>query len=337
MSVFNAERYLKQAIESILKQTFDDFELLILNDGSTDSSAGIVATYAQQDNRIIVHLSPTNQGLVKNLVFGVTQARGKYIARMDADDISLPQRLEKQVAYLDARPEVGLLGTNVQYIDENGAFLEGGRSRHLAPESEVVLRWMLMWKNVIYHPTVMLRRRVLEEHHLNYNAEYSRTQDWELWTQMIRHTQVHRLHDVLLHYRILPASLSHTAESKIWIRRNMEREMIAFMGNAVVSHEGFSTLLDVFSQAEPQGEQVYWAATALLFEIYRRYRTKGLSPTDRRTIETDVINRCRTLARLAARGSRREALQILMPAIQLNAGLFMRIAAGKLAARVNRQ
>ena len=121
MSVYNGEKYLREAIESILNQTFTDFEFLIVNDGSTDSSLEIILSYP--DERIRVIRNDRNIGLTKSLNKALQQAKGEYIARQDADDISLQNRFEEQLIYLEKHPEVALLGTSAYKIDERGEIL----------------------------------------------------------------------------------------------------------------------------------------------------------------------------------------------------------------------
>ncbi len=121
MSVYNGDKYLREAIESILNQTFTDFEFIIVNDGSTDNSLEIIESY--DDERIKTINNKKNIGLTKSLNKALKFAKGKYIARQDADDVSLPNRFEKQVEYLDSHPEVALVGTSVYLIDENGKII----------------------------------------------------------------------------------------------------------------------------------------------------------------------------------------------------------------------
>lgn len=120
MSVFNEEAHVAEAIESILKQTFADFEFIIIDDASTDGSPALIETYAQKDSRIKVFTQPENQGLAVSLNKGLRQATGTYLARMDADDISYPERFQKQFDYLERHPELGALGTFMKEIDEKG-------------------------------------------------------------------------------------------------------------------------------------------------------------------------------------------------------------------------
>jgi len=193
MPVYNGEKYLRDAVESILNQTFTDFEFLIINDGSTDGSAGIINSYC--DPRICLVNNETNLKLVASLNKGLGLARGEYIARMDCDDISLPDRLAKQVAFMDAFPEYGLCGTNMMITDMGGNLI----SSQCWPETPVPLEWTLLWENPVAHPTVMLRTRTLQEFNLNYRDVPS--EDLDLWCRLVLRAKIARLPEVLLHYR----------------------------------------------------------------------------------------------------------------------------------------
>ena len=126
LPAYNAEAYLKEAIDSILNQTFPDFQLIVINDCSTDGTEEIIRQYA--DPRLVPVKNEKNLGIAATLNRGLSLAQGDYIARMDADDISLPHRLERQVAYLDAHPDIAVLGTNVETFDENGPLCTGWSS-----------------------------------------------------------------------------------------------------------------------------------------------------------------------------------------------------------------
>ncbi len=154
MTVYNGLPYIAAAVESILSQTFTDFEFLIINDGSPDNSMAAVAEY--RDDRIRVVDNPENIGQTRSLNRGLQLARGELIARLDQDDIALPERLEKQVAFADANPQVAALGTAATIIDEQG--IDIGSAPVLT--SERTLRWGLLFHNVLSHPSVMFRRSI---------------------------------------------------------------------------------------------------------------------------------------------------------------------------------
>lgn len=191
MPVYNAEKYLREAIESILSQTFSDFEFLILNDGSTDNSIDIIRSYS--DSRILIHNSVVNQGLIFQLNKGLDLSRGKYIARMDADDISLPERLARQVEFLETHRDIGVLGTGVQIMDTFGNILHTIQFS----SQQGVLRWCLCFYNPLVHPTVMMRREIVKLTD-GYDSDMLHAEDYDLWRRMSGITRFSNLKDVLL-------------------------------------------------------------------------------------------------------------------------------------------
>ncbi len=201
MSVYNAESYLCEAIDSILQQSFKEFEFIIIDDASTDNSCAIVKQY--QDKRIKLIENEHNLGLTRSLNKGISFARGKYIARMDADDVSNPTRLDRQLAYMEAHPKVGVCGTWVRYRDIMG------RTKTWKYETkDEDIKIHLLYRNRIAHPSVMIRRSVLLENHLVYNEEFLTTQDYELWVRLSNFCQLANLSHTLLSYRRQETSIS---------------------------------------------------------------------------------------------------------------------------------
>jgi len=215
MSVFNAERYLSFAIQSILDQSFSNFEFLIIDDGSTDASKEIIASY--NDPRIRYVKSEINLNLCRSLAKGVTLARGEFIARMDADDVAHSQRLERQLSTMRIRPDLNLLGTNVRCIDENNKIIGYPK----VTSDPLNLRWSLFFRNCFNHPTVMIRTAALRKSGLNYGvvpasiADYLRDglggigdEDYLLFGLLSLHGRVANIDEVLLDYRIHKESLT---------------------------------------------------------------------------------------------------------------------------------
>jgi glycosyltransferase involved in cell wall biosynthesis len=195
MSVYNGERFLRETIESILNQTFTDFEFIIINDGSTDASSEILEEYAQKDSRIrLIHQE--NMGLTKSLNKGFGMAHGEYIARMDADDISEPTRFEKQVDFLDAHPSIGIVGINSYIIDERGNILR--EIKHPTSHDEIMSKILL--DNKFIHSSVMLRKILLKKYGY-YNEKLTYAQDYELFLRLSTHTKLANLPDPLHRWR----------------------------------------------------------------------------------------------------------------------------------------
>lgn len=204
MSVYNGEKYLSEAIESILHQIFSDFEFLIINDGSTDRSVEIIKQY--NDPRILLVHNPTNVGLAVSLNKGIDLAQGQYIARMDSDDISHPERLKKQVEFMDTHSEIGICGTWTESINElkpehSGRIWKG-------PISNDEIKVSLIFESALAHPSVIIRKSRFAEHNLSYNSSFVTAQDFDLWHQCSEHFALANLPEVLLKYRITSSSIS---------------------------------------------------------------------------------------------------------------------------------
>ncbi|WP_204106176.1 MULTISPECIES: glycosyltransferase [Spirulina sp. CCY15215] len=200
MSVYNSATYLEEAVQSILNQDFTDFEFIIINDGSTDESEEILKQYAKIDNRIKL-FSQNNQGLPKSLNRGIQLARGKYIARMDADDISLPDRFSKQVAFLDKHPEIAVCGTWIKTISDEKSHI------NQYPVNHVDICCWLLFGIGLAHPSIILKRELFQAKRLSYNLSYSYCQDYELWVRASNNCAFANIPEVLLLYRIHPQQM----------------------------------------------------------------------------------------------------------------------------------
>ena len=211
MSVYNGEKHLRESIESILNQTFTDFEFIIVNDGSTDNSLEIIKSY--DDERIKIINNEENIGLTKSLNKAIKQARGVYIARQDADDISLSNRLELQFKFLEKHPEVALLGTGIYVIDENGDEIEK-RIMHPNPKRS------LLKGNRFIHGSVMFRKSVIDELGA-YNETLRYSQDYELWLRLSKEYDVRNL--------TVPLYKLRMHKSSILSRKVEEQQMYAVL------------------------------------------------------------------------------------------------------------
>jgi len=205
MAVYNGEEYLPTAIDSILAQTFPNFELVIVEDGSTDSTPTILARYAAQDARIKIVPNAQNIGLTRSLNRGLAACSGELIARQDADDVSLPYRLVEQVEYMDAHPQTALLSGDIEIIDPNGTPIY---TRHHAA-APAVIRWRMLFYNAVGgHSQVMFRRE--DARALGGYAENRRySQDYDLWLRLMERGEVVILPRVWLQFRHHTASISN--------------------------------------------------------------------------------------------------------------------------------
>lgn len=198
MSSFDSAKFLKKAIESILLQSYSNFELILIDDASTDDSKEILRTYAETDSRIIPIFNKENLGLTRNLNIAISLSQSEYIARMDADDIALPTRLEKQVNFLDSHVHIDLVGSAAIDIDENGEKIQLRKS----PQTHNEIIKLLPKANPMTHSTVMFRKEKFEKIGF-YNEAYRTTQDYEMWFRAAGYgLKFHNLQDVLLYYRM---------------------------------------------------------------------------------------------------------------------------------------
>jgi glycosyltransferase involved in cell wall biosynthesis len=209
LAVFNGQTYLSSAVDSVLSQTFRDFELLVIDDGSTDQTLPILREFEKADPRVRLITRP-NKGLTNTLNEGLGLARGKYLARMDADDLCLPTRFEKQVAYLDAHPDCVLVGSRVLLIDPDGMPLKemAAEATHEQIDAAHLNRG---WP--VVHPAVMMRLDAIQKAG-NYRDEFNTLEDLDLFLRLGEIGKLANLPEVLLHYRQHFASVTHSKETQ---------------------------------------------------------------------------------------------------------------------------
>jgi glycosyltransferase involved in cell wall biosynthesis len=196
MPVFNAERYLDEAITSVLCQHFKDFEFIIINDGSTDGTAARLASWAKQDDRIRI-IEQTNKGVTRSLNVALAEARGRFIARMDSDDVALPARFERQLATINTDPQLLVVGGWVTVIDEMGRSLYPMR---FPVGSAVIEQCLLAQKNPLCHPCTMIRAEAMR-HVGGYCDEMRTAQDYDLWLRLSEIGKLDNVPETLLRYR----------------------------------------------------------------------------------------------------------------------------------------
>lgn len=217
MSVYNSEKYLNESIESILNQTFIDFEFIIIDDCSTDNSRIILSEYAKKDNRIKRYTNETNLGLTKSLNKGLKLAKGKYIARMDADDISYSNRFQAQLEFLERNKNIYLVGSWAVEIDERGNEIDFLKPNYLSEE----VRKVLSIRNAIIHPSIMFRN----EGKAFYREKFKYAQDYDFYLCLLsKGKQFANIPDVLIKYRIGKTSIS--------VKKNAHQRLFAQKANS---------------------------------------------------------------------------------------------------------
>lgn len=207
MPVYNTdEKFLRQAIESILEQTYQDFEFLIINDCSSDARVEkVVLSY--KDKRIKYSVNAQNLGISGTRNKLINLAKGKYLAVMDHDDVSLPERLEKEAAFLDAHPEVGVVGCAVRYF--------GTSKIRKLPQDDGSIKEALVFFSPFCHPATMIRKSVLQNYEIAYEAKFSPAEDYVLWSRLMAVTKFANLPDVLFEYRDYCGNTTHSQKEKM--------------------------------------------------------------------------------------------------------------------------
>jgi len=209
MSVYNGEKYLAQAIESLLDQTFRNFEFVIIDDGSTDRTPQILSEYEQSDQRIVLVRNEVNLKIPRSLNRGLQECSAPIIAKADADDIYMPERLEKQYNYFALHPDVGLISSSYVQITEDEKEID----TIILPCDDEIIRFISPFRNCFCHPTAMFRRELV----INvggYNTSYLSGSDYELWSRILPLTRVANIYEPLVRYRVRPDSVYHSRGEK---------------------------------------------------------------------------------------------------------------------------
>ncbi|MGZ4386653.1 MAG: glycosyltransferase, partial [Gaiellaceae bacterium] len=197
LPVRDGERFVARAVASVLRQSLRELELIVVEDASADATGAILSEIA--DERLVVVRNERPLGLAASLNLGLERARGRYVARMDADDISLPRRLERQLVRLRCAPAVGIVGSGVTEIDEQDRL----GATHLLPSGGVVTRWRSLFGTPFLHPTVLFERALVERLGLRYDESYEagEPEDYELWVRLLAHCEGDNMPAALLLYR----------------------------------------------------------------------------------------------------------------------------------------
>lgn len=212
LPVFNAEKHLRESIDSILNQTYSFLEILIINDGSNDQSEDIIQSYS--DPRIRYIKNNENKGLIETLNIGFSLATGKYIARMDADDIAMPLRIEKQVRFMEENSQIGIVGTSYTIFGDKNETVH-------YPEKQDDIKLACLFYNPFCHPSVMIRKDIIDTNNLLFRKEYLHAEEYKLWTEILTITEGYNIQEELLKYR------SHTSQiSQVHLKQQLENSKI---------------------------------------------------------------------------------------------------------------
>lgn len=215
LPVYNSIYYIKSCLDSISEQTFKDWKLLIFDDGSNDGTLEYLEEWVKKEPRAT--LCKRNQSYIQNLNDGFDMANTKYIARMDADDIMFPNRLQYQLDFMESHPDIDLIGSSVQIIN-----LDGDHKGYFGAffPNQVLDASDLAFMNQIVHPTVLIRKESLDKNNIRYKEEFKYAEDWEMWTQMLEKSmKMYTTSTPLLKYRVTGNSMSRTHQDEIKILR----------------------------------------------------------------------------------------------------------------------
>lgn len=294
MSVYNGEDYLSEALDSVLHQTFTNWELIVINDCSTDKTAAILERYATLDSRIHVYTNEVNLRLPSSLNKALSLAQGRYIARMDADDICLPDRLQKQYDFMESHPDVALSSCRFMTL-KNGVIASGGCGGKNDAES---IKALLLVTNPILHPGIIAKGEVIQE--LGYDKRFTCTEDMELWTRFVlAGHKVEILSDYLMIYRLHDKQITETTLDKqrgevLAVQRQYaatlleamseQRESFYIEGIYFRNHTDIGQFIDFYkwTMAANRRTKAFRSDSLryALFEILAEYKRRGLPRPD---------------------------------------------------------
>lgn len=259
MPVYNGGKYLKNAIESILTQSFENFEFLIINDGSTDNSKEVINSY--NDPRIVLINNKKNIGLVASLNIGIKFSKGEFIARMDADDISISNRLSVQLNFLKGNKDIGACGTWVKIINSIN-------NVNKLPLDDDEIKYYMLFSSPFAHSSVMMRKDVIIENNIQYNNCFTEAEDYELWFNLSKHTKFANIPRVLLHYRVHNLQKNQLGKNHL---RKFSNEVKMLQLNLLfpeIDHESIETHLAICDECEIKNEKELLTRLNWINKIY---------------------------------------------------------------------
>lgn len=291
LPTYNMGMYISRAIDSILSQTLEDFELIVLNDGSSDRTADTLADYARQDQRIIVVNNPKNMGVIYTLNKGLDIAQGTYIARQDADNHSTPTRLAEQVGYLEQHPHIGLVGTRVYVIDNH----EQASSNNIYPYfvlPPALIPWELLFYPYFSHDTILVRRDFLLQVG-GYRLDRIHAEDYDLWYRLSRITQLAMLPDVGGCLYRNPAGISQQfADAQNQTSKQIIRDAMSELLSESVSLADAHIMFKIARVAMLSTADEIHRCEILLSQLHTAYLNKFLLTQEEKAfLEANLINK----------------------------------------------
>jgi glycosyltransferase involved in cell wall biosynthesis len=310
MPAYNAAATLDEAVRSILDQTWRDFEFIIVDDGSSDDTPSKLERYEKLDSRIKVYRQ-VREGMIPALNRGCRLARGGYIARMDADDISLPRRIERQVEFLEGHPAIGIVGTWASRMDEKGSII-GESCPSPIPR---VLKWEHFFGVCVIHPTVLMRREILEKIDF-YKADAVHAEDRDLWLRASTITEFSNVPEILFKYRVWRKSTSKRLGEEYL--ENAIKLATLFISDFLKENPSMEAVAGLRGARLASLKEILLTA-ALLERIYHAFVLENsLTSEDLKEISWDAAKRMGRLALQASRYSGLEFLSLLKRALRLN-------------------
>ncbi|MCC6453636.1 MAG: glycosyltransferase family 2 protein [Caldilineaceae bacterium] len=306
MAAYNVAAYVKAAVNSVLQQTYTDFEFVIIDDGSTDGTWGVLENLAAQDKRVLLVRNPNNLGIARTRNRGNAIARGEFIAIMDSDDWCPTDRLEKQVAYLDTHSDVGVVGGQmVVYFDKEGRY-SLAEPFPLTPGESA---WHLHFVPPVMHPTVMMRRSLLANK--GYQPEYAPVEECELWQRLKYATKFANIPDVVLFYRRHDTNITRDGERLRHMAALAARQSVEATLATEVPLEQVMVMMR-YRRAEPDQVAV---VSRRLYELAMRFRqSTSLTRHEWQLVKQDAASRIVRAARRQTPWSRSGAEALIYAA-----------------------
>jgi len=293
LPVYNGEDHLIECVESVLNQTFEDFEFIIVDDASTDKTVPMLKEFATKDNRIIIVTHQVNQKQTAAANTAIKLAKGKYLARMDADDVALPNRFEKQVTFLEENPNIGLLGSWVDIIDDNGNILKIWRTN----DSDGYLGWNLLFGTSFAHSSVMMKNSIVKKVGFYQSPE---AEDYDLWSRISRVTNVANFPEVLQQKRVWAGQLALKvpSETRDCVLQIMQNNINYLLEDSSLDLEIIRNIRKV-SDRDPKilVSQQISEVRDILLKLFTTYISKfNLTKIERKMVSRDIFQKLLTTA-----------------------------------------